>query len=444
MKGMIIKLKQHEKEILEEKQIEEKSTKKKRKVNKRMIIYIAIFLVIIYVIYTIYLLIKQPTDIFTLEEGTLYSEETDIGYVIRDELVIQGENYKNGMEKIKAEGEKVAVNEAVFRYYTKNEDSLKEKIAELDTKIQEAMQNETETENGLLKGDMVSLETQIDQKLLEIGNITDTTKLEEYKKEINELITKKANIAGDLSPQGSYLKELIEERKNYENELNSGAEYVNSSKSGVVSYKVDGLEEVLKPTEECFSTLTKEYLENLDLKTGKIVPTSEESGKIIDNTYCYIATISNTEESKNAQVGDKIRVRLPSGSEVSAEITYILEENDNDRVLILKIEKGVEELISYRKISFDLIWWSETGLKVPNQAIVKENDLAYVVRNRAGYLNKLLVKVKREGEKYSIVEPYDTDELKELGFSNEEIISYKKISLYDEVIINPDLTKVEN
>ena len=436
MKGMIIKLKQQEKEILEEKQKEEKNTK--RKFNKKIIIYIAIFLVVIYVIYTIYLLIKQPTDIFTLEEGTLYSEETDIGYVIRDEVVVQGENYKNGMEKIKSEGEKVAVNEAVFRYYTKNEDSLKEKIAELDTKIQEAMANET----GLPASDMKSLETQIDQKLLEISTVNDTTKLEEYKKEINELITKKANIAGELSPQGSYLKELIEERKNYENELNSGAEYVNSSKSGVVSYKVDGLEDVLKPTEECFSALTKEYLENLDLKTGKIVPTSEESGKIIDNTYCYIATISSTEQAKNAEVGDNVRVRLPSGSEVSAEITYIL-QNEDDRVLILKIEKGVEELISYRKISFDLIWWSETGLKVPNQAIVKENDLAYVVRNRAGYLNKLLVKVKREGEKYSIVEPYDTEELKELGFSNEEIISYKKITLYDEVIINPDLTKVE-
>ena len=435
-------MKPQEKENLEEKQKENKNTKPKMKFDKKVIIYIAIFLVVIYLIYTIYLLIKQPTDVFTIEEGTLYSEETDIGYVIRDEVVIQGENYKNGMEKIKAEGERVAVNEAVFRYYTKNEDSLKEKIAELDTKIQEAMQNQTQTENGLLKADMISLETQIEQKLLEISSINDTTKLEEYKKEINELITKKANIAGELSPQGSYLKELIEERKNYENELNSGAEYVNSSKSGVVSYKVDGLEDVLKPTEECFATLTKEYLENLDIKTGKIVPTNEESGKIIDNTYCYIATISNTEEAKNAEVGDKVKVRLPSGSEVSAEITYVLQEND-DRVLILKIEKGVEELISYRKISFDLIWWRENGLKVPNQAIVKENDLAYVVRNRAGYLNKLLVKVKKEGEKYSIVEPYDTEELKELGFSNDEIISYRKISLYDEVILNPDLTKVE-
>ena len=436
------KLKSQEKENLEEKQKENKNTKTKMKFDKKVIIYIAIFLVVIYLIYTIYLLIRQPTDIFTIEEGTLYSEETDIGYVIRDEVVIQGENYKNGMEKIKAEGERVAVNEAVFRYYTKNEDSLKEKIAELDTKIQETMQNQTQTENGLLKADMISLETQIEQKLLEISSINDTTKLEEYKKEINELITKKANIAGELSPQGSYLKELIEERKKYENELNSGAEYVNSSKSGVVSYKVDGLENVLKPTEECFATLTKEYLENLDLKTGKIVPTNEESGKIIDNTYCYIATISNTEEAKNAEVGGKVKVRLPNGSEVSAEITYVLQE-DNDRVLILKMEKGVEELISYRKISFDLIWWSENGLKVPNQAIVKENDLAYVVRNRAGYLNKLLVKVKKEGEKYSIVEPYDTEELKELGFSNEEIISYRKISLYDEVILNPDLTKVE-
>ena len=436
-----MKLKEQKNEILEKEEKKPKNLKQKKNFNKKIIIYIALGLVVIYLIYTIYLLIKQPTDIFTLEEGTLYSEETDIGYIIRDEVVIQGENYKNGMEKIKSEGEKVAVNEAVFRYYTKNEDSLKQKIAELDTKIQEAMANETETE--LFPSDIKSLETQIEEKLAGISNIKDTTKLEETKKEINELVTKKANIAGDLSPQGSYLKELIEERKNYESELNSGAEYVNSSKSGVVSYKVDGFEDVLKPTDECFSSLSKDYLETLDLKTGKTIPTSDESGKIVDNTYCYIATITNTEEAKNAKVGDKVNVRLPSGEEVSAEISYILEEESGERVLIIKIEKGVEELINYRKISFDLISWSAQGLKIPNQAIVKENELAYVVRNRAGYLNKILVKVKKEGDKYSIVEPYDTEELKELGFTSEEIISYKKISLYDEVILNPDLSKVD-
>ena len=191
-------MKEQKTQELKREKKEQKKPKERFEFNKKIIIYIAVALVSIYLMYTIYLLIKQPTDIFTLEEGTLYSEETDIGYVIRDEVVVQGENYKNGMEKIKSEGEKVAVNEAVFRYYTKNEASLKEKIAQLDTKIQEAISNET----NLFTSDMKSLETQIEQKLLEISNITDTTKLEEYKKEIDELITKKANIADDLSQEG--------------------------------------------------------------------------------------------------------------------------------------------------------------------------------------------------------------------------------------------------
>ena len=136
-----------------EEQVKEKNERKPKKIKKKVIIYLVLLLVLIYVIYTVYLLIKQPTKIFTVEEGTLYSEETDIGYVIRDEQVIQGENYKNGMEKIKAEGEKTAKDEAVFRYYSKNEEDLKSKIAELDTKIQEAMANETD----IFTADMKSL-----------------------------------------------------------------------------------------------------------------------------------------------------------------------------------------------------------------------------------------------------------------------------------------------
>ena len=38
---------------------------------------------------------------------------------------------------------------------------------------------------------------------------------------------------------------------------------------------------------------------------------------------------------------------------------------------------------------------------------------------------------------------FTTEELKELGLSEEEIVNYKRISLYDEVLINPDLSKAE-
>ena len=416
----------------------EKTTKKTTmNQKKKIILNVIIVAVLIYVVYATYLLIKEPTNIFTIEEGTLYQEETDIGYVIRKETVVRGNNYKNGMEQIKAEGERAAKDENIFRYYSTNEESLKQKIAELDEQIQTAMTEDT----SIFSADIKSLEDQIDEKLKEINEITDVTTLTEYKKEIDNLITKKAKIAGDLSPQGSYLNQLIEERKQYESQLNSGAEYVKAPMSGIVSYKVDGLEETLTP--DNFGSINKEFLENLNLKTGEIVATSEEAGKVIDNFACYIATISSSEEAKRAEVGDDVKVRLSNNAEISAEITSISQENEDEVLLILKVNEQIEELINYRKISFDLIWWDETGLKIPNEAIVELEGLNYVVRNRAGYLNKILVNVTEQGEDYSIVQPYTTEELKELGFSNEEINSYRKISLYDEIILNPDLSEVE-
>ena len=428
------------KEILpNDTKVENKQEKTSKTLKKKMVLYIVLALILCYIIYTLYLLIKQPTDTFTVEEGKLYQEETDIGYVIRDEQVVRGTNYKNGMEQIKLEGEKAGKNEAIFRYYSNNEENLKKNIQELDTKIQEVMGQDKGYVNS--DTDIKLLENQIDEKMQYINQIKDVNKLEEYKKEIDDLVSKKAKIAGENSPQGSYLKQLIEQRKTYESQLNSGAEYVNAPKSGIVSYKVDGLEETLTP--DCFSELSKEYLESLNLQTGKVVATSEECGKIIDNFVCYIATVSSSEDAKQAQVGDKVKVRLSNNEEVPAEIVNIANDSEDDTLLMLKIEKGIEELINYRKISFDLIWWDAQGLKVPNQAIVKENDLNYVVRKRAGYLNKILVKVTKEGESYSIVESYESEELKDLGYSNEEIAGYKKISLYDEILLNPDMSKVE-
>ena len=310
----------------QDKTIKEKETEKinDKKINKKKIIlYIVGLAIVIYLLYTIYLLIKEPTNIVTVEEGKLYQEETDIGYVIRDEKVVKGENYKNGMEQIIAEGERASNNENIFRYYSANEESLKQKISELDAKIQEVMLND----KSLLTADIKLLENQIDEKLEDISKITDVTKLTEYKKEIDNLITKKAKMAGESSPKGSYLRQLIEERKNCENQLNSGAEYVKAPMSGIVSYCVDGLEETLTP--DNFSALSKEYLESLNLKTGKIVATNEECGKVINNFVCYIATITSSEEAKQAKVGDEIKVRLSNNVEVSAEISNIVKEDED-------------------------------------------------------------------------------------------------------------------
>ena len=92
-----------------------KEKTKKVKNKKKIIIGIIFALISLYLMYAVYLLIKQPTDKVTVENGTLYLEETDVGYIIRDEKVVKGNNYKNGMEQIKTEGEKTAKGESRYR-----------------------------------------------------------------------------------------------------------------------------------------------------------------------------------------------------------------------------------------------------------------------------------------------------------------------------------------
>ena len=420
------------------KNIKNKSKNKNNKKRGRIVAYILLFLFAIYLIYTVFMLLRQPTNKVTVEQGTLYLEETDVGYIIRNEQVVRGNNYKNGMERIKNEGEKTAKGESIYRYYSKNEDKLKEQISELDDKIQETLKNQ---ETGPFSSDIVLLDNQIDGEIELLNQTTDMTKIEEYKKKIDELIDKKAKLSGENSASGSYLKQLYNQRTKLEEELNSGAEYIKAPESGIVSYKVDGLEETLTPNN--FSALNKEYLESLKLKTGQLIATSDECGKIIDSTKCYIATITKSEQAKKAAVGDNVDLRLSNNKVIDAKITYISQENLEDTLIVLEVDKEINELANYRKVSFDLIWWSDTGLKVPNQAIVEDNGLHYVVRNRAGYLSKILVKIKRQNDKYSIVTNYSTEELKNLGFSSADIQKMRSIAIYDELMLNPDLSKVD-
>ena len=401
---------------------------------KLVIVILLLIAVLVYITLGVYNLIKNPSDSVIVYEGSISEEETVNGYIIRDETVISGENYKNGMVQIKSEGDRVASGDPIFRYYTSGEDDLKAKIAELDVKIQEAMEENNE---DLFSTDTKLLDTQISETLDKIYDLNDTQKIKEYKRDISEYITRKAKIAGELSPSGSYLKKLIDERSSYENELNSGAEYINATKSGIVSYRVDGLEETLNPND--FSKINKKFLENLNLKTGQIISTSNERGKIVNNFVAYIACVSDSEEANAAEIGDKVKIALPSTKEVEAKIEYITKEENNEVTIIFSIHEGIDELLSYRKTSFDIIWWDAKGYKVPNSSIITEKDLNYVIRTRAGYLDKVLVKVKKRTDSYSVVTNYSTSELEELDLESGVSTS---IILYDELILNPSEDQV--
>ena len=410
------------------------NTGKKKKVNKFTFfgILVVFILVISYVMFGIIGLMKNPSSTVIVREGTVTKEETVTGVIIRDETIVQGKNLKNGMQHIVDEGEKVAVGDPIFRYFSTDESQTKSKIAELDNKINLAI---SENNQILYSSSTKLIDSQILEKIKELPEINSVQILKENKRNVSSLILKKAKLAGDLSPTGSTLKQLINERSKLEKQIADGAEYIKAEKSGIVSYRIDGFEEKLKNDD--FSKYTKDYIKKLNLKVGDIVPVNSEKGKIINNFKCYIAVISKTQEAKTAKEGQKLSIVLPNAQMVKGKIVRINREGNNgDVVLIIEFDEGIESLSIYRSIRVDLVWWNKVGNKIPNSAIFNVNGLSYVIRSNNGYNDYVLVKILKQSDDYSIVSNYSLVELKELNLKQNISTS---LLLYDEVVLNPSV-----
>ena len=408
---------------------------KKVKEIKNVILLALIICLIIYIIYELVELISSPTEAVLVRKGEVSKEESAFGYIIREEEIITNQSAGENIEKLKAEGEKVSKGEAILKYYTVEKELIAQEISETEAEIQQAL----ESQNEIFSSDIKALDAQIEDKLYSISNKNNVQELKENKTDINSYITKKAKITGDLSPAGSYIKDLILKKNELEESLLEGSQSIYASTSGIISYRIDDLENVLKTTN--LESITKEMLNKLDLKPGKVISTSNQRVKLVNNFYCLIATQSSSNEAKNAKVGDKVNIKLSTGDEVKATIEHINDE-ENSRILIFRIIQNVEQLVSFRKISMDIIWWSASGLKIPNSSIIYKEGLSYILKKENNKDKDVLVKIIKENDEYSIVKNYNTDELVELGFDEETIRNLNKIEEYDNIIINPNIKNV--
>ncbi len=432
--------------MAEEKKNKKKKVTRKRKTKSRkkfinnimqIVLLSAIICLIAYTVYSVAKFIVKPSDALVVDKGTISETETVDGYIIRNEVIVNSQNADTEIIEIKSEGAKVAKGEEIFRYKITNESEISTQIEELNNKIQEALEGQT----NLFPGDIKALDAQIDKILGKTMNTNNIQTITENKKEITNYLTKKAKIAGELSPADSYINGLIAQKTELENRLSNESNNEISPMSGVVSYRVDGLETELNANK--LSEITIGYLEGLNLKTGQIISKNTSKGKVLNSFSCYIAVVRKIDDKHDAKVGDKITLRTSMDSTIKSTVQDIKEENGK-QLIILEITKGVEELIKYRKISLDIVWWEKEGLRVPKSSIIYENGLSYVVRNRAGVKTKILVKILKENDNYSIIGNYKVEELKELGFSATEIPKMSQINIYDEILVNPDMREIAN
>lgn len=70
--------------------MKEKS-KKGKKLNKKKLgqtlSLLVTFIIVMCIFYSIINLLIEPSDVFVIENGKIYEEETNVGYIIRDEKI---------------------------------------------------------------------------------------------------------------------------------------------------------------------------------------------------------------------------------------------------------------------------------------------------------------------------------------------------------------------
>ena len=367
--------------------------------------------------------------------GKLSDEEQVDGIIIRSEEVLNVEKGQK-IQKIKENNEKVSKNEIVAKVSTQNEQDIMKRIEEVNKKIEEAL---SENQINVNSAQNITINEKIERVLAHVSDTNFQSKIEEYDKEIKNSLYEKAKISGELTKEGSKLKNLIKEKENLEATLNSNTKNVISTSAGNISYIVDGYEQKLKA--DNFEYLTEDILKNVDIKRGTVLSVSDNKAKIIKDFNTYIACIVKKDRLKDVKRGKTLELNINNEYEALSMVEYIKDIDNSKSIVVFSTNKLSTELSKYRKISLGIIWWSEVGLKVSNKAIKKIEKQHFVVKNKSGFTELIPVKLIKETEEYSLVSGY-ASKLRSKQ-NSKELIDIPILQEFDEVILNPKISDEE-
>lgn len=394
------------------------------KSNIRIIIVLLIILVFL-IIYLSKSELKQKT-IYTVVSGDIeHSVETNL-YVIKNETVIDYDE-NQAITAIVEQGRRARENEVIATYQNDSYDEYQRQIAEIDKQIQTLVKDLLDTYSA----DLINIENKILDYSNEVQGTTSYLKIQEYKTKLDELAYKKITVLANASPDSSAIRELLSQRENLENLSKTSDNTILTPISGVVTYKIDLLEntydfnDIESYSYSDFDKLISAYDNNSNNDFGI---------KIVDNFKTYLLVKSQTGENDEyikAGRNYKIRISDLENLVISATLVKNIKEGECNYSLF-KIDNEVDALVDYRKLSCEVIWYTETGIAVPLNAIYKDEIQGYdyvLLVYGADYV-RVPVKIISQSDSIALVENVEESEYKKYNLD-----TTFKIELYDELVI---------
>jgi len=358
--------------------------------KNKLLIYIIVAILVLAVAFILFsTLLKKGDTAYLVETGTLEHSDLAEAYVIKGETIIKRDVEKS-LVPVVAEGKRVSKGGIIATYKSKEYDEYLATLEEMDNEILELMQDLP----VVYSGEIESMENQIRDELKKAVGVTSYVEMQDYVNKINTLINKRASVVGELTPKGAAITKLINERNEFEKTMKSSSDNVIATIPGIVSYKTDGLEERLAPDK--INILTFDYVK--DIMTSRNVGSNI---KIIDNYSCYIiarATDVNKDYIKTDKTY-KLRVIGDTENELSGKlISYTISNETGVVDLTFEISNKIENIASLRDIEIEIVWWTTSGMYVPNGAIYTKNDVSFVKIIKYGKYTEVPIIILKQNE----------------------------------------------
>ncbi len=332
------------------------------------------------------------------------------------------------------EGSRVAFGTKllVINKNSSTDENISLKIAELDKRINEIKQSEAE--NNFFSQDKEKIDFKIIDKISEIKEITksgDLTRLADAKKDLEASLYKKSLIYGTDSFSGKNLEQLVNEKSSLEELYKKSMDVIYAQNSGVVSFEVDGYENILNPSNiPMFHVNEIKEITNKLTEQNKSKEIKKESGlKIVDNFEWYLSIIVKNDDVSDMEEKKAIKVRLKDFDNmiISGQIFAISESENGERLITIKTSEQFTDFYKTRLTNVEIIKNYSEGFAVPSECIVKKEDLQGVYVNKGGIVKFIPVDIVAVRGSETLVKNISANSL-------ENSSNWSKLKEFDEVI----------
>lgn len=213
----------------------------------------------------------------------------------------------------------------------------------------------------------------------------------------------------------------------------SGSTYT-ASENGVVSYYIDGLENVLTPEK-----MTSLKPEDVETATTDVTSTKREEAvkgdplyKMVDNTNWYVVFWVGEDDIVKYKKDGPVYLELPKG-EIKGKTKEILDNGDSWFV-ILQFDRYYKDMPRIRKIDTSVITAKYEGLVIANRSITaRDGKTGVYVKDINGEYDFTPVSVITSNGDYSLVESSFYYEDTDKGS-----VKVSTVNAYDEILNNPE------